>query len=147
MPRYISKLGKFYPCKEKVALKNLSGQTITVDGKEIKPNEPYIYEGPNRASLFELYKAGVEYFGDDFTHDSEFLEMVHNRGFKTVKDYLKYYSFDIEEAEKKFDEKAAKISNEEIKERVHSNNILGGGKDFAGSGKDRYGGFGDHGKD
>ena len=54
MPNYISIDGEFFPAKERVALKNLSGKEKEVDGKIIKPGEDYIYEGADRAALFEL---------------------------------------------------------------------------------------------
>lgn len=66
MPRWISdEHGRWHPAKERVALKNLSGKSIKIeqiadDGKKytrtVQPNEDYIYEGPDRAAMFQWWE-------------------------------------------------------------------------------------------
>ena len=77
MPRFISKEGVWHPAKERVALKNLSGKTKKVDGEDVQPGDDYIYEGADRAALFELYKLKVETLGEDFRKNPEFLQANH----------------------------------------------------------------------
>ena len=74
MPRYVSKDGVWHPQKERIALKNLSGKTKTIDNEEIKHGEEYIYKGADRAALFELFKEKVKTFGQDFRQNTEFLQ-------------------------------------------------------------------------
>ena len=95
MPNYISKGGKWYPAKEKVALKNYSEKAIEnpstdekLKGEEIKPGEDYIYSGPDRAALFNLWTDKVETLGQDFRQDPEFLQAVRNMGYSSYKKYV-----------------------------------------------------------
>lgn len=143
MPNYISIDGEFHPAKERVALKNLSGKEREVDGKVVKPGEDYIYEGADRAALFELYKAGVEKFGIDFHHDAELLHRVKQLGFKDVKEYAKAVGYDKERIKKEAEEKAAKVTMHELPVKVKAVEQLGGGIDTSGGGQDKYGGFGE----
>lgn len=143
MPKFISKEGVWYPQKERVALKNLSKKIRIVDGKEVKPGEDYIYEGPDRAALFELFKLKVDTLGQDFRKDTEFLQAVRNMGFKDTEDYLKFIGYDHERVEKEFKEKAVVVTKHELPEKVAAIETLGGGVDTAGEAKPRYGGFGD----
>jgi len=142
MPRFISKEGVWYPAKERIALKNLSGKVKKVDGEEVRPGEEYIYKGPDRAALFELFKAKVETFGQDFRKDPDFLQAVRNQNFKDVDSYLEFIGYDKEKIEKEFQEKASQVHKDELPKRVKAIETLGGGVDTTGSGKDRYGGFG-----
>ncbi|KKK95047.1 hypothetical protein LCGC14_2676740 [marine sediment metagenome] len=142
MPRYISHKGVCHPAKERIALKNLSGKVIQVDGKDVQPGDDYIYEGPDRAALFELYKAGEETFGQDFRKDPEFLKSVRAQGFNDVADYLKSMGYDEEKDNKEFNEKASVVHKREMPKRVAAIKTLGGGIDTSGEGQDRLGGFG-----
>lgn len=146
-PRYVSKEGTWHSAKEKIGLKNLSGETKVVDGKEVKHGEPYIYEGADRASLFEFYKAGVETFGQDFRKNPEFLQAIRTQGFGSVDEYLKYIGYDKEKVEKEFEEKASVVHKDELPKKVKAIETLGGGVDTSGGGQDRYGGFGPQPKD
>ncbi len=143
MAQYVSIDGEFFPAKERVALKNLSGKTKEVDGKEIKPGEDYIYEGADRAALFELYKAGVEKFGIDFHHDAELLNRVKQLGFKNVNEYAKTVGYSKEKTKKEAEEKIAKVTAHELPAKVKAIEQLGGGIDTSGGGQDKYGGFGE----
>lgn len=147
MPRYVSREGVWYPAKEKIGLTNLSGKTKTVDGKKVEPKEPYIYEGPDRASLFELFQAKVETFGQNFRNNPEFLQAVRNQGFQSVDDYLKSIGYDEKKVQEEFEKKASIVHKDELPKRVKMVETLGGGVDTTGSGKDRYGGFGPQPKD
>ena len=143
MANYVSIDGVWYPAKEKVALKNLSGKPKVVDGKEIKPGEDYIYEGADRGALFELYRAGVEKFGIDFHHDAELLNRVKQLGFKNVDEYAKTVGYDKEKIKKEAEEKISKVNLHELPAKVKGIEILGGGVDTSGGGQDKYGGFGE----
>jgi hypothetical protein len=143
MPRYISIHGEFHPEQERVALKNTSGKTKVVDGKEVKPGEDYIYQGPDRAALFELYRAGVEKFGQDFHHDSEFLHRIKQLGYKNINEYLKEVGYDAEKAKKEAEKRAAKVTMHELPEKVKAVENIGGGIDTSGGGQDMKGGFGE----
>ena len=148
MPTYISKGGKWYPAKEKVGLKNYSDKTIknpSTDEKlkdeEIKPGEDYIYSGPDRAALYELWQAKVENFGEDFRTNPEFLQAVRNMGYTSYKKYLKDIGFDERRMEEDFVKKAEEISSHELPKKVKALNTLAGGRDFSGGGQDIRGDF------
>jgi len=143
MPSYVSVEGIFYPAKEKVSLKNITDKPKEIDGKIVEPGEPYIYEGADRAALFEMYKAGVSEFGGDFRYDSEFLNRIRNLGFKNVKEYLSYVGHDEVTAKEKAEKRAAKVNKHELPAKVKEISQLGGGIDTTGQGQDKYGGFGE----
>jgi len=143
MPNYVSKDGVWYPAKEKVGLINTSGKEKEVDGKKVAPGEPYIYEGPDRAALFELFKAKVETFGVDFRTDPELINRVRQLGYKSVDEYAKIMGYDKEKIEKEFKKNASVVTKHELPKKVEAVKTLGGGKDFAGQGQDKFGGFGE----
>ncbi len=147
MPHYVSKDGKWYPRKEKVALVNRRKDTLVLnEGKEneqvVNSGDPFIYEGVDRAAAFELYDAGVETFGEDFRHNTEFLQGIRNMGFDSVEKYLKFIGYDKKKVEEKFDKEAMVVNKHELPETVKMIGIMGGGRDFSGGGKDLSGGFG-----
>lgn len=142
MPKYISNEGEWHAQKERVALKNLSNKVKVIKGEEIQPGQDYIYEGPDRAALFELYKEKVETFGENFRSNPEFLQAIRNQGFNTVEDYLKAIRYDKDKSDKDFKERAAIVSKGQMKDKVAAVNTLGGGMDTAGDAKPRYGNFG-----
>ena len=142
MPTFISKDGVWHPAKEKVGLVNLSGKTKTVNGIKIKPGDPYIYEGPDRASLFRLYEEKTETLGMNFKQDPEFINRVRQLGF-TMEDYLQSVGYDEAKVEAEFKKKAAVVTKHEIGQQVKAIETLGGGVDTSGIGKNRYGGFGE----
>jgi hypothetical protein len=148
VPTYISKGGIWHPAKERVGLKNFSEKTIknpSTDEKlkeeEIKPGEDYIYSGPDRAALFELWQVKAETLGTDFRQNPEFLQAVRNMGYSSYKKYLKDIGFDEKKMEEDFKKKAESISSHELPKRVKALDTLAGGKDFSGSGNDMKGGF------
>ncbi len=153
--------GKWHPAKEKVALTNLSGKVLTFkkkdkDGKEfvesVNPGEPYIYEGPCREALFQLWEidktGGTTTIGEDFRTNTEFLESYAKArnafGFKDVNEYLGYLGFDEKKVKEDFEAKASKVSKHELPNRIAEIKRIGGGDNRANPGKDiRYGGFGE----
>jgi hypothetical protein len=146
MPNYVSLDGEWYPAKEKVSLKNITDEPkkiVKLDGTEeiVQPGDPYIYEGPDRAALFELYKAGVEKFGIDFHHDPELLNRIKQLGFKNVDEYAKSMGYDKKKVQEEFEKKASVVNKYELPKRVKAIETMGGGIDFAGQGQDRPGGF------
>lgn len=148
MPTYHSNRGIWNPAKERVALKNHSDQTIknpSTDEKykdeEVKPGEDFIYSGPDRAALFELWKEKIDHFGTDFRSDPEFLQAVRNMGYSTYKKYLKDIGYDEKKVEQQFEETAEKVNMHELPKRVKAINILAGGMDTAGGGNDVRGDF------
>ena len=146
MPSYVSKGGVWHPSKEKVALKNFSDKTIKnpstdekFKGEDVKPGEDFIYSGPDRAALFELWKVKAENFGTDFRKDPEFLQACRNMGYSTYKQYLKDIGFDEKKMEEDFSEKAEQVNLHELPKKVSAIDILAGGKDTAGGGQDMKG--------
>lgn len=149
MARWISKEGEWKPAIEKVVLRNNSNRVMrnpSTQGKyvddEIQPGEEFIYEGPDREALRALYNDGVEVFGTNFRKSPEFLQMLRELNFKNEKEYFKFVGYDREKEIAKFEEKIAKIEPHEITKKAEAIQVLGGGRDFSGSGDDRYGGFG-----
>lgn len=136
MPNYVSKDGVFYPANEKVGLVDHKG----TDGRQ--PGDPYVYVGPDRAALFELYKAGVETFGVDFHHDAELLHRVKQLGFNNVDEYAKTVGYDKKKVEEEFTKKASVVNKHEIPKKVEAIKIMGGGMDSSGQGNEKHGGFG-----
>lgn len=149
MPSYVSRGGKWFPQTERTALKNYSEETIKnpstnekLKDEEIKPGEDYIYHGPDRAALYELWKAKVEYFGTDFRTNPEFLQAVRNMGYTSYKTYLKDIGFDEVKLEEDFKAKSQEVNKHELPQKVKALNTLAGGRDFSGGGMDMKGDFG-----
>lgn len=145
--------GLWHPAKEKVALTNEGKIPFKhpITGEMINPGEPFIYEGPDRAAMYELYqidKSGsTTTLGENFRTNTEFMEyygkMKNLFGFQTVDEFLAYLGYSEEEKKKEFDKKASMIKKHELPERVEAVKRLGGGSDTAGGKNIRYGGFGD----
>jgi len=150
MPRLVSVLGKHYPAKERVVLKNTtkevfinpSAEYSKYHGEEVQPGAEFIYEGPDRRAMCDLHKEGLEYFGQDFRKSPEFLEILRKFNFKNEKEYFNFYGINVDEEIKKAEEKTAKITSHELPARVEEIKKLGGGNDTSGQGNERYGGFG-----
>ncbi len=154
MPSWVTdEKGLWHPAKEKVGLTNHGDKPFKhpVTGEMIGPGEPFIYEGPDRAALFELYtidKTGkTTTLGENFRQNTEFLEyyakMRNAFGFTNVDQFLEYLGYDEEGKKKEFEEKASRINKHEIPKRVKEIQKLGGGDDRAGGKNVRFGGFGD----
>ena len=130
MSRFISKDGVWHPAKEKVALVNR------------KTGEPFIYEGADRAALFELFQQKVETLGTDFRYDADLLNRIRQLGFKDIEEYLKFIGYDSEKVEAHFKKNASIINKHELPEKVAAIEKMGGGVDTSGQGNDIPGGFG-----
>ena len=148
MANWNSDKGKWHPMKERVALKNYSEEVIKnpstdekYKGEEIKPGEDYIYSGPDRAALYELWQVRAESFGEDFRTNPDFLQAVRNMGYSSYKKYLKDIGFDEKKIDEKFKEKAEKVNMHELPKRVKALNTLAGGRDTSGGGNDMTGDF------
>ena len=148
MPTFHSHGGVWTPAKEKVALKNNSNKVIKnpstsekLKGEDIKPGEDFIYEGPDRAALYELWRVKAETFGTDFRKDPEFLQACRNMGYQGYKAYLKDIGFDEDAMDKKFAENCEKVVLHELPQRVKALDMLAGGMDTAGGGNDIKGDF------
>jgi len=142
MATWVSKEGVWYPAKERVALRNLSNETRTVDGKEVQPDEDYIYEGPYRQACFELWEQKVDTLGTDFRTDPDFIENIRKRGFDSVDKFLEFIGYDPKKADDEFKKKATKVTTHAVEKNVKENKLAGGGVDMSGNQETRYGGFG-----
>lgn len=162
--------GVWHPAKERVPLKNLSNKPIEIeqtatDGKKFKqsiqPGMDYIYEGPDRAAMFQWWEENGKptaeqmkervdnvTFGDDFRKNNEFMEQYakfrNMFGFKDVEEYLKYIGYDSVKSHNRFLQNASVVATHDAPSRLKEIQMLGGGTDQANPGKNiRYGGFGD----
>lgn len=154
MARFVSFRGKMYPANESVSLiyagKNKIAKedlpdtvTIPENQKFLEPGQSFLYNGPDREALKMLHEQGVEYLGQDFMEDPEFMQISRNRGFNTVKEYLKAIGYDEAKDEAEFKKRASIVSMHELPQRVAEINVLGGGKDMSGNKADIIGGFGE----
>ncbi len=151
MSNFVSKEGVWHPAKERIALRNVTNETIKnpsaeyskYHDEEVKPGEQYIYEGEDRAALFELWKEKIETKGTNFRTEPMFLQSIRNQGFTTVNAYLKSIGYDQEKSDKEFKDKAVKVTRHEVDTRTAAVEIAGGGIDTAGVAEKRLGGFGE----
>lgn len=142
MATFISKDGVWYPAKERVGLTNITDKVKVIDGKNVEPGDPFIYDGPDRAALFALWNDKVETLGMNFRQDPDFINRVRQMGFKDVEEYLTMIGYDKEKVESEFKKKASVVNRHELPKRVEEIQKMGGGQDFSGMGNDIYGGFG-----
>ena len=152
MPRWTTdSRGVWHPAKEKVALRNNKKEQIinpsatwsNYFGQKVLPGEVYIYEGPDRAAMFELFEQKVESLGVDFHTDPDLISRVRQMGYKDVNEYARVMGFDEKKAQERFEKESAKVTGHELPQKVEALQMLGGGKDLTGQGQDIYGGFGE----
>lgn len=172
MPRWISdEKGKWHPAKESVALTNYSNKSIKIeqtsdDGKKfvktVLPGGQYIYEGPDRAAMYQWWEEngkptaedikamepGSITFGEDFRTNSEFMEQYakfrNMFGFNSVEEYLKYLGYDEKKGRERFIKNASVVALHELPDRVPEIKKVGGGDDRANPGKNiKLGGWGE----
>lgn len=152
MAQFISFRGKFYPAVEEVSLvyngeteipKRKVSKYVTFAGDALKKGMPFIYKGPDREAMAMLKKEDLEFLGQDFEHDTEFLEKVRKLNFSSVKDYLVFIGYDEEKDKERFNKLAIEVSRHELPEAGEEALIMGGGQDKANSANDIVGGFGD----
>lgn len=144
--------GKWHPALEKVSLTN-HGPAFKhpKSGDIVETGDPYIYEGPCRAALFDLWQidktGNTTTLSGDFRSSPGFLatygHMRNTLGFKDVAEYLSYLGYDEASAKKRFAEKSSELKRHELPRRMAEINKLGGGRDHSGMGNDTYGGFGE----
>ncbi len=172
MSRWISdEKGLLHPAKESVSLKNLSGKSMKVkimsDGgkefiKTVPPMGDYIYEGPDRAAMYQWWEEngkptyeqikampeGSITMGDNFRTNQEFMDFYakyrQSMGFQNMDEFLVYLGYDADKQKKRFQEKAQIVSLHELADRVPEIKKVGGGDDRANPGKNiRMGGWGE----
>lgn len=152
MPNWITdEKGLWHPAKERVALKNNSDKSIVNPsatwsnffGQMVGPGEPYIYEGPDRAAMFELFDQKVENLGHSFFTDPDLITRARQLGYKDVEEYALVMGYDEKKAKERFAKAGAVITKHELPKKVEAIKILGGGIDKSGQGQDVYGGFDD----
>lgn len=158
MSRWISLDGKWFPAPERVALKNNTNSVTKIPKKrnekgeiieweEVAPGMDYIYEGPDRGALFELYlidkTGGTKFIGSEFKNDPMFIKMTKDTGFASVKEYLKYIDYDESKVKQRFDEIASKVAPHDITKWGKFQDMVAGGRDTSGGGADIVGGFGE----
>lgn len=157
MPVYVSDEGVFHPAKESVSLVNrgVAFPDPLIPGRIVEKGMSYIYEGPCRAALFELWESNgkptkeqvegnpdLMTFGINFKHTPEFLQMLRDLNFKSAKEYLAWVGYDEMKAKAEVEKKKASISKHELPQRIAEIKRVGGGSDSTGSGQVQYGGFG-----
>lgn len=155
MPKWVSDNGVCHPGKEVVSLVNNSKNIITNPSEEgsiyfeqeVAPGMPFIYEGPDRASLYELWKIDktgeTTTTGQDFRHDVELRDRVKQMGYNSIHEYAKVRGYNPEKAKKDFEAKAARINLHSLPERIKMLEIAeSGGDDTSGQGNSMKGGFG-----
>lgn len=160
--------GKWHPAKEIVGLVNRSDKAIILEMKDdsgkkftktINPGEPYTYEGPDRAAMYQWWEEngkpsyeqiqsmaeGSITMGEDFRANTEFMEQYakfrNMFGFRDVSEYLTYIGYDKEKSHKRFLDKAATVTKHELTNRIPEIKKLGGGKDYSPNQQHMYGGF------
>lgn len=129
MPTFISKEGKWFPAKERVVMPDAE------PGKEV-------YEGPDRAAMFDLKAQGVEHYGNDFRLDPDVIMRAKQLGFKDIKEYLAAYGYDKVKADADFEKKSAVVNTHKNPTPKAASKFAGGGFDMSGQGNDTFGGFG-----
>ena len=143
MGTWISDGGKWFPAKEEVGLINNSGKTITVNGKQIAAGRPFIYEGADRAALYQLWEeAGkptdpekaITFLGQHFSDDPDFIGTIRQKYNMDVKAYLKMIGFDEGKAKTLFSEKMVSLKSHEVAARAKEVETMGGGVE-TGTGK------------
>lgn len=151
MATFVSKDGVWYPGKERVSLKNISGKVLTNPseagskffGEEVQPGDDFIYEGPDRAAMFLLFKEKVETLGQDFRQNPDMIGIARQFGFKDVNAYAKAMGYDKLKVKEDFLKKASVIAKHDLPAKAKEVLIMGGGQDSSGSGADIIGGFGE----
>lgn len=155
MAQFISVRGRFYPAIEEVALtyngtveipKERLSKNITIAGDVLKPGGQYIYKGPDREAMYILHQNGVEFLGEEFEHDPEFLQKVRQMNFNSIEEYLKFIGYDKLKDIARCNEIMKDVNYNREVSRSEESYLLasGGGIDKTGkSDNDIIGGFGE----
>lgn len=128
MPTFVSN-GKWFPAKERVVDPNAE------PGHEV-------YEGLDRAAVYDLKAQGVEFLGQDIKLNTELIIRAKQMGFKDINEYLAANGFDEAKAKADFDKKMAIVNTHKNPEPKQASKFQGGGFDTSMQGRDAYGGFG-----
>lgn len=151
MARFISFRGMFFPAIESVSLKyegkspipkDKLSKYITIVGDVLNPGENFLYRGPDREAMYMLKEQGVEFLGQDFEHDPDFLQKVRAMNFNSIKEYLEFIGYNENKDKERFEGLAQKVSVHELPSREDESFLLAGGKDSVGN-NDIVGGFGE----
>ena len=137
-PRFISDEGVWVPAKEKVALEKVNPET----GEK----EPYIYEGADRAALLMIKELDAEedgYIGQHFTENIQLFELARARGHDSVEDYVKKLGYKSDKAKELVEKHKKLYHTHKAPDKKKGKEFTGGGRNTAGTGSDKKGGFGD----
>lgn len=133
MGSWVSKLGQWFPKQEYFV------------NQKAKPGENPVYQGPDRGAMEYLNEQGVESIGTPYNADGELVMRARQLGFKDVDEYLKVAvpgGFDKKAQLEKSEKEQQKLEVHETPERKNPTKFVGGGRDYANQGKDRFGGIG-----
>lgn len=160
MPEFVSDKGKWYAAKEKIGGLVYSGkktykkadlpESVVIVGDILNPGDPFMYDGADREALKMLQKEGYDFngeriMGQDFRHNTEFIQSTRTLGFQSLDEYLKFIGYNEKEDDEKFKERAERTKSHEVSKKVNAINVLAGGRDMANPGGDSelIGGFGE----
>lgn len=149
MASWVSQRGKLYPANEKCVLTNMSTKKFKWKDDVIEPGESFIYEGPDRAAMQELYdidpSGKTTYLGQDYKQDVNLRSRIRQLHNQSTEEYMEVIGFDEVKDEKEFKKRAVVLNKHEIPKLLNKLSMIqqdGGGIDTSGSGEDRYGNFG-----
>lgn len=154
MPSFISDEGVWVPSKERISLKNETAEVAInpsvegskYHGEEVQPGDDFIYEGPDRAALKmlgELDLAKQGYMGTHFTENPDLFDLARSKGYDNIEDYVKKLGYKSEKAKELVEKYKKTYSTHSGPAKVKGTDFVGGGKNTAGTGNDKKGGFGD----
>jgi hypothetical protein len=165
MPSWIAdEKGLLHPAKERVGLVNNTGERMKhpTTGEMIEPGDPYIYDGPDRAAMFQWWEENGKptaeqikampddaiTMGTDFHTNQEFMDFYAKYrqafGFQNMAEFLTYLGYDEKKQQDRFKNLSQEVKLHELPERVPEIKKVGGGDDRANPGKNiRLGGWGE----
>ena len=164
--------GLLHPARERgVPLYNRTNKSIKVEqtddaGKKfimtVKPGQPYIYEGPDRAAMFQWWEENGKptaeqiknmpneaiTMGSSFQTNQEFMDFYAKYrqafGFQNMQEFLNYLGYDEKKQKERYQKLSQDINLHDLPDRVPEIKKVGGGDDRANPGKNlRYGGWGE----
>lgn len=159
--------GLLHPAKESASLVNRSNKNIVIeqtadDGKKykktIKPGGSYIYEGPDRAAMFQWWEENGRptaeqiknmpndsiTVGTSFHTNQEFMDYYGKYrqafGFQDMAEFLTYLRYDEKGQKERFQKLSQEVTLHELPDRVPEIKKMGGGDDRANPGNNRRAG-------
>ena len=142
MGTWVSKDGEFFPAKEKVSLVNTTGKTIVVNGKSVGPDEPYIYEGPDRGATEYLQEQGVKSLGQKWYNDPEIISRIRQVHNCSIEEYKQMMGYDEKTTSEEFEKKFSQVNLHKDPPRKQGSRFNSGGKNTAGNSGHIEGDFG-----